>query len=126
MTRFVPSVDDILHCRVKTLGIVEMKFNYQGSDFMMVDVGGQRTERRKWIHAFGDVTLLMFVASLADYSTACEEDRKTNRLLESLKLFEEVVNNVFLAHVSLVIFYNKNDLFEEQLPLIPFASYHTE
>ena len=33
----------------------------------MVDVGGQRSERRKWIHCFENVTSIMFVAALSDY-----------------------------------------------------------
>jgi hypothetical protein len=33
----------------------------------MVDVGGQRNERRKWIHAFEGVTAVIFVAAISEY-----------------------------------------------------------
>jgi hypothetical protein len=33
----------------------------------MFDVGGQRTERRKWIHYFDDTTAVMFVAAISAY-----------------------------------------------------------
>lgn len=43
----------------------------------MFDVGGQRSERRKWIHCFDSVTGLIFVASLSDYNTTLVEDETT-------------------------------------------------
>ena len=33
----------------------------------MFDVGGQRSERRKWIHCFENVTSIMFLAVLSEY-----------------------------------------------------------
>lgn len=33
----------------------------------MVDVGGQRSERRKWIHCFENVTSIMFLVALSEY-----------------------------------------------------------
>lgn len=31
----------------------------------MVDVGGQRSERRKWIHCFENVTSIIFLVALS-------------------------------------------------------------
>jgi hypothetical protein len=43
----------------------------------LIDVGGQRSERRKWIHCFENVNAVMFVASLAVYDQVLLEDSKT-------------------------------------------------
>lgn len=42
----------------------------------IVDVGGQKSERRKWIHCFENVTSLMFLASLSEYDQVLEENNK--------------------------------------------------
>jgi hypothetical protein len=36
-------------------------------NFRMVDVGGQRSERRKWIHCFENVTSIIFLVALSEY-----------------------------------------------------------
>ena len=41
----------------------------------MVDVGGQKSERRKWIHCFQDVTSILFLVSLSGYDQCLVEDR---------------------------------------------------
>ena len=33
----------------------------------MVDVGGQRSERRKWIHCFEGVTSVLFLVAISEY-----------------------------------------------------------
>ena len=56
------SQDDILYSRNRTSGIVTERYNIDGTTFEMYDVGGQRNERRKWIHCFeGKVTYLRSV-----------------------------------------------------------------
>jgi hypothetical protein len=47
-----------------------------------LDVGGQRNERRKWIHCFDSVTALIFVAAISEYDQVLYEDEKKNRLIE--------------------------------------------
>lgn len=41
--------------------------------FRMVDVGGQRSERRKWIHCFENVTSIMFLVALSEYDQVLVE-----------------------------------------------------
>jgi hypothetical protein len=49
---YVPSKEDVLHARAPTTGIVENAFEIDGNAFKMFDVGGQRNERKKWVHCF--------------------------------------------------------------------------
>ncbi|ETO34667.1 guanine nucleotide binding protein (G protein), q polypeptide [Reticulomyxa filosa] len=65
---YVPTDKDILMVRHRTTGVVEQKFNIHGTTFHVFDVGGQRSERKKWIHCFERVTAVIFVASLAAYN----------------------------------------------------------
>merc|ERR1712038_1873436 len=69
---YVPTEQDILRCRVPTTGVVEYSFDIQSHNFRIFDVGGQRTERRKWIHCFEDVTSVLFLAALSDYNETCQ------------------------------------------------------
>ncbi|KAJ3427413.1 guanine nucleotide-binding protein g(o) subunit alpha [Anaeramoeba flamelloides] len=112
---YIPSVKDILMLRVRTTGISETTFIYEGTKFCMIDVGGQRNERKKWIHCFEDVTCVIFVASLTGYDQVLVEESSTNRMKESLSLFSECCNSQWFQGNSLILFLNKLDLFEEQI-----------
>ena len=59
-----------LRTRVRTSGIVEEKYIIDEVTFVMYDVGGQRNERKKWIHCFDNVTAVIFVAAVSEYDQA--------------------------------------------------------
>lgn len=120
-SEYVPTQDDILSVRVKTVGIVEMTFEYQGFTFRVIDVGGQRNERRKWLHHFEGVTSILYVTALSDYNQMCIEDDKTNRMVESLNLFESITTNPIFSKTPMIIFFNKTDLFREKIEKFPLA-----
>ena len=42
--------------------------------YRVVDVGGQRSERKKWIHCFEDVTAILFFVALSEYDLSLRED----------------------------------------------------
>ena len=87
---YLPSEQDVLRSRVRTTGIVENEFEIDGNQFKMFDVGGQRNERKKWIHCFENVTAVLFVAAISEYDQMLYEDENTNRIVEALNLFEEI------------------------------------
>lgn len=118
---FQPTPEDLVRCRVRTTGIVENKFNIESNQFLMVDVGGQRNERKKWIHCFEFVTAVIYVSALSEYDQVLYEDGKTNRMDESLRLFEETVGNKFFKNTSFILFLNKRDLFEDKIKLVPLT-----
>ena len=72
---YVPSEQDIIHCRARTIGITETTFQLKDHEMLMVDVGGQKSERRKWIHCFQDVTSILFLVSLSGYDQCLVEDK---------------------------------------------------
>ncbi|CAM9807495.1 unnamed protein product [Ectocarpus sp. 12 AP-2014] len=76
---FIATQQDVLYSRVRTSGIVTERYEIDGSTFEMYDVGGQRNERKKWIHCFDNVTAVIFVAALSEYDQCLFEDASTNR-----------------------------------------------
>eukprot|EP00461_Guttulinopsis_vulgaris_P007340 UN07388 len=81
---YLPTHEDILQTRVRTTGIVENQFTIDGNKFSLYDVGGQRNERKKWIHCFENVTAVIFVAAISEYDQRLFEDENTNRLDEGM------------------------------------------
>jgi hypothetical protein len=65
MPDYLPDKDDILFSRVRTSGIVTERYNIDGTTFEMYDVGGQRNERKKWIHCFEGLFSLPLSLSLS-------------------------------------------------------------
>lgn len=53
---------------------------WKGNDIILVDVGGQRSERRKWLHCLDDVIAIIYMCAMDDYDSMLEEDGSTNRL----------------------------------------------
>ena len=49
----------------------------------MVDVGGQRSERRKWIHCFENVTSIIFLAVLSEYNQKLFESDEVSKITYS-------------------------------------------
>jgi len=111
---FTPNEQDVLRARAKTTGISEIEFDIQGAHFRMVDVGGQRSERKKWIHCFQDVTAVIFCVAMSEYDLKLYEDETVNRMHESLKLFDEICNSRWFSNTSVVLFLNKSDIFREK------------
>ena len=115
---YMPTEMDILNCRYKTSGLQHIDFTYKKQPFHMIDVGGQRSERRQWIHAFDNVTALLFVISLNEYDEVLQEDKTTNRMHESLQLFREIINLKYFSQTPIIIFFNKEDLFNEKIQTV--------
>jgi len=126
---FRPAQQDVLLARVKTTQVVMERYRIDGIDFEMYDVGGQRSERRKWIDCFDSVDAVIFVAALSEYDQNLAESKKTNRMVEALELFRSICNNRAFANTSVMLFLNKKDIFEEKLQYSdiadqkPFADY---
>ena len=112
---YLPNEQDVLQSRVQTTGVVETVFKTGNVTYRLFDVGGQRSERRKWLHCFDDVKAVLFVAALSGYDMTLIEDGTTNRIEESLNLFQAICTNKFFDRSSIILFLNKFDLFTEKI-----------
>ncbi|KAL7335151.1 Guanine nucleotide-binding protein alpha-2 subunit, variant 3 [Mucor circinelloides] len=121
---YIPTVQDVLFARSKTTGITETRFNAGNQlTIHMFDVGGQRSERKKWIHCFESVTSIIFCVALSEYDQVLLEEGRQNRMIESLVVFESVINSRWFVRTSIVLFLNKIDLFKAKLPRVPFNQF---
>ncbi|KIM55445.1 hypothetical protein SCLCIDRAFT_1221134 [Scleroderma citrinum Foug A] len=123
---YLPTVDDVLRARAKSTGITDTRFNMGQLSIHMFDVGGQRSERKKWIHCFESVTSIIFCTALSEYDQVLLEAKEQNRMEESLILFESVINSRWFLRTSIILFLNKIDVFKVKLPKVPLEKYFPE
>jgi len=118
---YMPNDKDILMVRHRTTGVVEQKFTLDRITFHIFDVGGQRSERKKWIHCFEHVTAIIFVASLAAYNEIMYEDEQCNAMIDSIELFNETCNLEWFTKTSIILFLNKQDEFAKRIQRFPLT-----
>lgn len=80
---FVPTDQDVLRARLRTTGITETHFDLGSLQYRMFDVGGQRSERKKWIHCFENVNALLFLVAISGYDQCLAEDKDGVRILHA-------------------------------------------
>ncbi|ROW09690.1 hypothetical protein VMCG_02217 [Cytospora schulzeri] len=120
---YLPNEMDVLRARTKTTGIYETRFQMGQLSIHMFDVGGQRSERKKWIHCFENVTSIIFCVALSEYDQVLLEESSQNRMMESLLLFDSVVNSRWFSRTSIILFLNKVDIFKQKLSRSPLGNY---
>lgn len=120
---YLPNDQDVLRSRVKTTGITETTFIIGDLTYRMFDVGGQRSERKKWIHCFENVTTILFLVAISEYDQLLFEDETVNRMQEALTLFDSICNSRWFIKTSIILFLNKIDRFKEKLPVSPMKNY---
>lgn len=140
---FVPQIEDILRVRKATTDILDYTFDIKGTTFQFLDVGGQRSERRKWVNCFENITSMLYITSLSDYDLDITEDElklsntsssvKINRMKESIDLFHTIMkwkkkefqpenaeskkpvkDSLLFEDVAIILFLNKIDLFADK------------
>ncbi|KAG8744141.1 hypothetical protein FRC10_010710 [Ceratobasidium sp. 414] len=119
---YLPTDDDILRARIRTIGISEwsFQFTYPGSrgglcNWRLYDVGGARSQRAQWAPYFEDATAIIFLAPISAYDQYLEEDPRTNRIDDSLQLWTQITSSPMLKLVHLVLFLNKCDVLRAKL-----------
>lgn len=114
---YLPNEQDVLRSRAPTCGVTHYCFKWDHLDVNLFDVGGQRGQRKKWINCFEEVTAVIFVASLSEFDQRLEEDPDSNRMEESIKLFQAINELQWFTSTATIIFFNKEDVFREKLDM---------
>lgn len=122
-SNYLPSDQDVLRSRVKSTGITETHFQIGELKYKVFDVGGQRSERKKWIHCFENVTAIIFLVAISEYDQTLYEDENVNRMQEALTLFDSICNSRWFTRTAIILFLNKIDLFKQKLPYSPMINY---
>jgi hypothetical protein len=112
---YIPSKQDHLRIRVRTTGINKTEYEIDGNSFEMFDVGGQRSERKKWINCFDNVTAVLFVAAISEYDQVLFEEKTQNRVEEALALFGDIANCDYFERTAMILFLNKRDIFQQKV-----------
>lgn len=139
---WLPDNQDMLQARLRTTGITETLFELGQMNFRMMDVGGQRSERKKWIHCFEGVQCLLFMVALSGYDQCLVEDQNAvsqsslsaseeacyltqtqNQMHEAMMLFESLVNGEWFKRKPIILFLNKIDLFKGKLEFSPVSKH---
>ncbi|KAJ7203674.1 heterotrimeric G protein alpha subunit 4, partial [Mycena haematopus] len=112
---YVPTEQDILRTRDRTLGIKETTFKLRDHEVLMIDVGGQRSERRKWIHCFQDVTSILFFVSLSGYDQFCVDDPVYNQMQDAMTIWDSICHSQWFKQTSIILLLTKDDIYREKI-----------
>ena len=88
----------------------------------LIDVGGQRSERKKWLHCFENISAVLFMVAMSEYDQRLKENGNVNRMKDSIKLFSTICNNRWFTKSSLLLFLNKKDVFDQKIKYSPLST----
>jgi len=120
---YIPTQEDILHIYIPTKRTIEFELDRDKmkmrkwpkchDSIKFIDMGGLRSERRKWIHCFKQVGAIVFLASLSEYDQMMYGNQNITRLEESIALFQTVMD--WFEYSSFILFLNKIDIFKQKV-----------
>eukprot|EP01083_Nonionella_stella_P172982 595229_1 len=128
---YKPDFEDEVRIQRRSIGYSPFRFvkyiyDYGEFFFEMPDVGGTRSERRKWwsskLLEDPDLTGIVYVVPLSDYNLTLYEDNQTNRLKDAINLFREtMIKGKFFRNKPLFLLFNKYDIYLEKIKNIPIS-----
>ncbi|PVF93835.1 G-alpha-domain-containing protein [Serendipita vermifera] len=115
---YVPSQEDVLRARIRTVGVQEYIFLLEngpdkGREWKIYDCGGARNQRHAW--PFFDDCHLIFLAPISCFDQVLAEDRRVNRLEDSMQLWKGVCSSKLLQKSEMILFLNKCDILKAKL-----------
>lgn len=94
-----------------------------GRVYQLFDVGGARSERKKWIHAFENVNMVVFTIDLSCYYQTMNEDNDGNRMEEQFMVWEACSNSHWFTNSRIAVLFTKEDkLTPDRLRSQPFGA----
>merc|ERR1712176_1525829 len=118
---YVPTRQDIINVRFRSTGILEKSLTIDNLHFNIFDLGGQKSERRKWIKCFGGVDAVVFVVSLSCYNEVMFEDGSTTKMDDAMQLFGDTLNHKEFTNTPIILLLNKTDLFAKKIKDLPIT-----
>lgn len=121
---WIPSDEDVLNVRNRTVGTNRIKLSYQGNKFEFLDVGGQVVERKNWMKLFSGINGVAWLQSLGDYDQMMFENENEYRIVDAFELFEKTINNETFSRSVIMVLLNKIDILErkfckQRIPINP-------
>ncbi|KAJ7217524.1 guanine nucleotide binding protein, alpha subunit [Mycena rebaudengoi] len=112
---YVPTAQDILHACERTTGITETTFKLGRYEILMIEVGAQSSERRKWIHCFQDVTSILFSVSLSGYDQCLVYDPNVTQMQDAMTMWDSICNSQWFKYTSIMLLLTKYDIFQKKI-----------
>jgi guanine nucleotide-binding protein G(i) subunit alpha len=113
---YLPSDTDILYLRKQTLAVTESSYKICEQQYIFYDFPGQVNKRARWAPYFDNlVDSIIFTVSIAAYDQLVPDSIAQYRYLDSLAVFQDLMENELLAKNTFVVLLNKCDILKEKL-----------
>eukprot|EP01126_Amoeba_proteus_P001513 TRINITY_DN1044_c0_g1_i1.p2 TRINITY_DN1044_c0_g1~~TRINITY_DN1044_c0_g1_i1.p2 ORF type:complete len:362 (-),score=64.55 TRINITY_DN1044_c0_g1_i1:177-1262(-) len=114
---FLPTPEDMVRCRQRTTGIVDNVFVRNNHLFRLLDLGGQKSERSKWISIMTEqeVNAIIFFVSLEEFNFQSTEEKNKTNLEVAIQTWSEIVSYFRSKRFPILLAFNKLDLFERRI-----------
>lgn len=116
------TIQNILGTWNRTTGITENILVLNEIAYRIYDVGGHKAERRKWIHCYENVEIIIFCVDISGYDSCVPEDEYVNNMQDALHLFDDICNLGQLDKTSVILLFTKIDLLQRKLASSPINS----
>uniref|UniRef100_A0AC34F5P9 Uncharacterized protein n=1 Tax=Panagrolaimus sp. ES5 TaxID=591445 RepID=A0AC34F5P9_9BILA len=123
---FHPTPSDLIRAYVPTIGIQNIVFNAKKRTFQLLDIGGQKVDRRKWATMYDGIDAIFFCSAISEYDQSFEDDDDQSRLMDSLELLEQICNEPKFQNTPIFIFLNETDVLKEKLLTFPLENHFPE
>jgi len=124
---YIPSDKDILNCCIKNCdNVSEILFHYDTWKYRIINVNGLKSDHRKWISCFENISAIIMVVDISAYDEPSEKDEGVTHLQYDINYFETVNQSKWFEKTSIILFLNKTDLFKEKIAKVPLVQYFPE